>query len=170
MCQFLAFFFSFSFFFCFPFDLIFAFATVDVFLWSHKTVKIKCDCLCQRIISLYLCFAHGTQGWFFTVAFYAFKHFKLLFLERWFSITSKVFKWQNPHCISPVDGWFKFDRNVVVLILHCWITAATGARPESSEQTVSQTMRGGKWTAGRGRYKIKQKKERSWHFWHQFII
>ena len=97
---------------------------------------------------------------------------KQLFLERWFSITLKVFKWQNPHCVSPVDGWFKFDPNVVVLISHCWITAATGARPESSEQTGSQTMRGGKWTVERGRYKIKdkQKKERSWHFWHQFIL
>ena len=41
-------------------------------------------------------------------------------------------------CMSPVDGWFKFDRNVVVLNSHCWITAATGARPESSEQTGSR--------------------------------
>ena len=38
-------------------------------------------------------------------------------------------------CMSPVDGWLKFGRNVVVLNSHCWITAATGARPESSEQT-----------------------------------
>ena len=45
-------------------------------------------------------------------------------------------------CVSPVDGWLKFDRNVVVLNSYCWITAATGARPESSEQTGSATMRG----------------------------
>ena len=58
------------------------FATVYVFLWSHKTVKIKCDCLSQRIISLYLCFAHGTQGWFFTVAFYAIAGFKTVVLGK----------------------------------------------------------------------------------------
>ena len=70
----------------FPFvaflDFISAFAMVDVFLWSHKMVKVKCDCLSQRVISLYLRIALGTQGWFFTVAFYAIAGFKQLFLER----------------------------------------------------------------------------------------